>query len=369
MSDSFNSFNMEGEVINYDEYGKSMYCRSYSTPGEILSFTLSKRYNCKNCILASSGMAAITGVLSGVIDWDNKNNCHYNLIHGNELYSDDQTVFNILAKHHDISLYPVDIRYPDTIVETFQSLTGQNNILFIESCSNPNGYLFDYSIIPTLRNMSNSLVFIVDNTWLTSEVFNPFNHGADFVILSLSKYYSAGQGICGAILQNKNYENDNTVYSIYDWFEFVGQHIPPKRCDLITNSIATMNERIHSSYNLTIQVCNYLRSLNVEVHHPSLHQQNLSESQFIKYGPSILTFNIVRPIEFRPKRPLKLLKHIKSETSYGSKKSRFCPWSISSDFNELAQTRTITYRLALGYEDNYDDVISDIDTLLTCLTM
>lgn len=348
----------EDDVISYDEYGKSIYCRQYSNSSEQLSFELSKKYNCKNCILATSGMAAITGCLSGIIDWKSKDCQPYNFIYGNELYSDDQNVFDILASRHSLTKNTIDVRYPDTIINTFSSLNNGRNILFIESCTNPNGHLFDFSIIPTLRSLSQSLVVVVDNTWLTSEVFNPFEYGADFVVLSLSKYYSAGQVICGAIMQSKNYENDETIYSIYDWYEFIGQHVSPARCRVILNALNTMEERISRSYNLTKKIVNTLISRGIIVSYPKV-------KTFKKYGPSILTFSIVRSLDFKPRKPVKAFSFIKYETSYGSKKSRICPWSIVIEPNIGHGTMTITYRLALGYEDTYDNVMSDLNTLLT----
>lgn len=41
---------------------------------------------------------------------------------------------------------------------------------------------------------------IVDNTWLTSTIFNPFDFKhVDIVVSSMSKYYSAGSCIGGAV--------------------------------------------------------------------------------------------------------------------------------------------------------------------------
>ena len=45
---------------------------------------------------------------------------------------------------------------------------------------------------------------MVDNTWLTSSVFNPFDFDIDIVVTSLSKYYSAGSCIGGAIIYKKS---------------------------------------------------------------------------------------------------------------------------------------------------------------------
>ncbi len=45
-----------------------------------------------------------------------------------------------------------------------------------------------------------NLIVIIDNTWLTHVIFNPFEYGADIVCSSLTKYYSGGHVIAGITL-------------------------------------------------------------------------------------------------------------------------------------------------------------------------
>jgi cystathionine beta-lyase/cystathionine gamma-synthase len=61
--------------------------------------------------------------------------------------------------------------------------------------------MFDTSILEDLKKLSNSLIFIVDNTWLSIASYNPFDYGADFCVISLTKYYSGGLAIAGTVFE------------------------------------------------------------------------------------------------------------------------------------------------------------------------
>ena len=72
-------------------------------------------------------------------------------------------------------------------------------VLFVESCSNPNGHLFNFDQLAALKKKVPRLTVCVDNTWLTSALLNPFQWPeVDYVVCSLTKYYGAGRsGIAG----------------------------------------------------------------------------------------------------------------------------------------------------------------------------
>jgi|ETNmetMinimDraft_30_1059905.scaffolds.fasta_scaffold40865_1 hypothetical protein len=46
-----------------------------------------------------------------------------------------------------------------------------------------------------LDQKNKDLTIIVDNTWVTGKNFNPFNFKVDFVVASLTKYYSAVESL------------------------------------------------------------------------------------------------------------------------------------------------------------------------------
>jgi cystathionine beta-lyase/cystathionine gamma-synthase len=81
------------------------------------------------------------------------------------------------------------------------------------------------------------LYVVVDNTWLTEVVFNPFALDVDFVVMSLTKYYSGGNAIAGAVVSN----NENVIDKIIESNICNGFHISPYTCKVINANIKNMS--------------------------------------------------------------------------------------------------------------------------------
>ena len=112
------------------------------------------------------------------------------------------------------------------------------------------------SIIPQLRAISEKLYIIVDNTWLTHVIYNPLNNNADIVVISLTKYYSGGHAIAGAVLTNHT-----DIYDIMiEHNRCMGYHVSPHNCEIVFQNIVTLNERIINSSKLTMKVAQYLKN-------------------------------------------------------------------------------------------------------------
>ena len=99
-------------------------------------------------------------------------------------------------------------------------------------------------------NFSKQLYVIADNTWLSSAIFNPLYHNADIAVTSLTKYYSAGSCICGAILTRNNNLYDHMMVFI----KRNGLHVSPLNCQLVSTQIVSLKDRIEKSSATTIKV-------------------------------------------------------------------------------------------------------------------
>ena len=74
-----------------------------------------------------------------------------------------------------------------------------------------------------------TLYFIIDNTWLTSTIFNPFMYDVDIAVTSLSKHYSGGHCISGALIC----KNINYYQVAKDWYTSRGYHVSTHSCSII----------------------------------------------------------------------------------------------------------------------------------------
>ena len=296
-------------------------------------------YNQNNIILTNSGLHSNYIVINTLIN-QHKN---INLIYGGELYYESM---ELIRYHKNINLFNISNF-------DLNNIKNQNNILFMESCSNPNGYIFDFSLIKQLRQLSLKLYVICDNTWLTSVIFNPFDYDVDIITCSLSKFYSGGHAICGVCL----FKNIDEYEIINNYIKIAGIHISPLQLNIINEQINYLEERIIRVSSLTCQILDFLLSIpNIIINHPYLETSNLRKLYFKNnLIPSTFTigFKISQEKLFEIINKLTI---IKIETSFGSSASK-----IDTFINVLNDNSLI--RLSIGYDDNFDRIKEGLEEL------
>lgn len=340
--------------------GTYYYNRSSSPAVEHLEKVLQQRYNAKYCTIFPSGMSAISSTLHVLL---NKfiGQGSVNLIYSNELYSDTPRLFKFLQEiYQNFYLHPIDVTKSDAIVNLFEKeVKDKTNILFIESCSNPQGFILDPEIIPILKKSSKILTTVVDNTWLSNVIYNPLEHHADIVVTSLTKYYSGGHAICGAALGNNLAIQDG----IEKWLRINGLHVSPHNAEIVLDNIKTMDMRIKSSSDLTCKIVNNFKHQKIiKIIHPllPLHPSHKLTQKLFKNSlyPSVFTFTIKSSKNKVLKAMSTKTPHwIEHKTSFGAAKTRSDPWPKLEDEN-------IICRIAIGHNDDYDRVILGLTEMI-----
>ena len=307
---------------------------------DALKLKLELLYNEGNIILTNSGLQSNYIALDTIINkYEN-----INLVYGNELYHESIELLKYYEKN--VKIYKLN----NNILDLFKNkLNNQNNILFIESCSNPNGYIFDFDLIKEIRKLSLNLHVICDNTWLTCSVFNPFQYDIDIVTISLSKYYSGGNVICGACL----FKNDDDYLIANNFIKITGVHVSPLQINIINNQIDYLDERIIKCSNLTYETLAYLYDYKtLIINHPLIntHESYILRKKYFKNNliPSIFTIGI----NIDKNRLLEILNKLmilKIETSFGSEQSKIDTYIY--EFNNIPHIR-----LSIGYNDNFDRI-------------
>ena len=342
------------------------YSRSNHSDLIYLKITLSNFYKCNNTLITVSGLNAIYTVFNTIgIKKDLK---LFNLIYPSELYCETKILIsNYKKKYIPLNIYDFDICKTESILQLFsKELYQKDNVLFLESCSNPNGYIFDFRILQQLKKLSKSLLVIVDNTWCPHYIFNPFNYGVDIVITSLTKYYSAGK-VIGGVCFFKDYD----LYNIAESEHIInGNYINPVTAQILNKEILDMEERIYTSSKLTLDIIDILNKIYsnnskkyIMINHPSIQTHpsyELSKLFFNKNNntilyPAVFSYNI----KISKKDLLDVLRtnntldHI---TSFGTKMSR-------TDLYPTEINGITTGRISIGYDDDINRVIKGINEI------
>ena len=319
-----------------------MYNRSNSTNLIELTDKISSFYSNNYTLITSSGMHAITTTLISIAiqnKWKS-----FNLVYSDELYCDTpRFIYDFSSTYSNILTWPINVENSERIIQIFsEDLKDKFNVLFIESCSNPNS---NFSIIPTLRRSSEKLIVIVDNTWLSHVIFNPFNQDVDVTVTSLTKYYSAGTRIMGACIFK-----DKTLYDIaFKKNKYEGVHICPENAlhvSLVTDNIT---ERIIISSAKTVNIINLLESNKKYqyINHPCLQTNSLS-SQYFENGLYPSVFTITVNCKLNKLKKILSKKILPLITSFGSAFTKVDPWPYE-------KSGLTTFRISVGYAD--EDII------------
>jgi len=289
-------------MVLYKEDERYQYGRLRPPDRQKLAESMKLQYQCQHSVITTSGMHAIASLLHCLV----QQNLSGSIVYGNELFCDTSKLIRNLPKIYRAKYdsFQIDVTDNDAIFKLFNNLHYSDKlvIMFIESCSNPNGFIFDWSIIPRLRSMVKKLVIVVDNTWLSSVCFNPLTHGADYVVTSLTKYYSGGNAIGGAIMTNRSVDDiTNWIWSLN------GIHISPVNAQIIAKHIMSLKQRIANCSNLVTKVLDAIKDhpAIAKLSHPNIESHpSHKHLHYLKYLPGVFTITVNTPIK---KKLLKFL--------------------------------------------------------------
>lgn len=296
-----------------------------------------------------SGVCAIDSTISCLMKENGWKPVH--LIYGNELYCDSPRCFKELEKDfpHLITLHKIDIMQEDILKQLFQECAADDKriIFYFETCSNPNGHIFRFEFLQELKAICLNLRVVVDNTWVSSVLFNPFQYEeVDVVVNSLTKYYGAGKsGILGiSIAKTKEFGD-----ILFDYGRFKGLHVSPLYCQSVVEQMETMEERIRKSSGTTVNVIKELVKNGIEVIHPCLEENGSYERAKQYFGglyPSVFTFIIPE----KKDKAMEMMKEndIELSTSFGSATSRFDSWPLSKKKKTICR-----FSVGYGESENY----------------
>lgn len=138
----------------------------------------------------ASGMAAITYAIMTIAEQGD------NIVSTTTLYGG---TYNLFA--HTLPNFGIEVRFcdPDDLDAMAAAIDGNTRAIFCESVGNPAGNVLDLEALSALAH-SNGVPLIVDNTVPTPYLCRPFEHGADIVVHSLTKYMGGHGTSIGGVL-------------------------------------------------------------------------------------------------------------------------------------------------------------------------
>ena len=141
----------------------------------------------------ASGMAATTYAIQTIAEAGD------NIVSASTLYGGTYNLFAHTLPQYGITVRFADYREPDTFEKLIDEKT---KAIFCESIGNPLGNITDFAKLADIAHR-HGVPLIVDNTVPSPYLCRPFEHGADIVVHSLTKYLGGhGNSIGGIIVDS-----------------------------------------------------------------------------------------------------------------------------------------------------------------------
>jgi O-acetylhomoserine (thiol)-lyase len=152
-------------------------------------------------LAVASGMAAITAAIQTLAEAGD------NIVSASTLYGGTYNLFAHTFPQQGIEVRFADPRDPASFGKL---IDGKTKAVFIESIGNPLGNVTDIRALADVAHQ-HGVPLIVDNTVPSPYLLRPFEHGADIVVHSLTKYLGGhGTSVGGAIVDSGKFPGPST---------------------------------------------------------------------------------------------------------------------------------------------------------------
>ncbi|MDP3010227.1 MAG: aminotransferase class I/II-fold pyridoxal phosphate-dependent enzyme [Methylococcales bacterium] len=171
----------------------NIYTRIMNPTTDVLEKRVAELEGGIGALAVASGMAAITYAIMTIAEAGD------NIVSASTLYGG---TYNLLA--HTLPQYGISSRFADyRDANAFEELIDDNTkAIFCESVGNPLGNITDFEKLAAIAHR-HGIPLIVDNTVPSPYLCRPFEHGADIVVHSLTKYLGGhGNSIGGVIVDS-----------------------------------------------------------------------------------------------------------------------------------------------------------------------
>lgn len=386
----FDSTEHARKLFSLEQEG-NIYTRIGNPTNDVLEKRIALLEGGIGALAVSSGSTAITYAILTIAK------CGDEILSSGSIYGGS---FNLFA--NTLPDYGIKTTFfnPNNLDELKGLINEKTKVIFLETIGNPNAVLIDLDAITEVAH-SYGIPVVVDNTFATSYLYKPFEHGADVVVYSATKYLGGhGTTIAGLIIDGGKFNwKDNVRFPNFN-IEDAGYHglkyadlgsqafilkartkllrdtggcLSPFNAFLILQGIETLSLRMERHVENARKVAKFLSSHKLVswVSYPELeiHESyELAKKYFPRGVGSIFTFGLKGGREAGGKfiENLKIFSHLANVADAKSLIIHPATTTHSQMSKEQLEKSGIfpeTIRISVGLE-NIDDLLEDLDNAL-----
>ena len=382
-------------IFNVERAGH-VYSRITNPTNVVLEERISALEGGIGAITTASGQAALVLAITTILEKGS------HILASKSLYGGSHNLLEYTLPRFGIDTTFVDLRKPNDIKKNIKKNT---KLIFGETLGNPG---LDVLNIPKVSKIAhdNNIPLLVDSTFTTPYLMQPFSMGADLIFHSATKFLSGHGVVIGGLLvdggkfdwsSSTKFKTLTEPYEGFHDMNFVDEYGPaayinrarkegardfgacmsPHTAFLVLQGIETLNLRMERHIQNTRSIVDFLNSHQSvkSVCYPELENHpdyKLAKDILPKGCGAVFTFQLEGNKETGKKfiEQLNLFSHL---ANVGDAKSLVIhPAStthhrMSSDALKKAGITDSTIRLSVGIED-CDDLIEDLDEALTYST-
>lgn len=334
-----------------DEDKALIYSRGNNPTLNVLAEKLAALEGGGKALLFSSGMGAIsTAILSAVKAGD-----HAICIEG--AYSWTHTIFTQILPNYGVEAQIV------AAADIIASICPKTRLVVVES---PLTKTFELIDLKTIADAAHAVgaVLLIDNSYSTPLLQQPFNFGIDMVVYSATKYIGGHSDVVGGVLVCNNAKYSEIFKKEYLAF---GSVMSPFNAWLFLRGLRTMPIRLKQIASTTKQVIGFLES-RPEVE-KVLYPGSISEQQMQLFQSQMKGISGLFSVQFKNKSAEAMeafvnnLRFFQMAVSWGGHESLVLPYALWDD-----QKHSGMVRFSIGLEEP-ETLIADLKQNLTCFTV
>ncbi len=231
--------------LGHDEFTGFTYARCGNPTRLELEDTIAALEGGVKAFALSSGMAAITTLVKLFSPGDH-------VVVSDDLYGGTYRLLVEVYGRYGISCSFVDASDAEAVR---RALRPQTKAVFVETPTNPTMKVVDLAAVADVAHGAGAL-FIVDNTFLTPYFQKPFDHGADIVVHSATKYLCGHNDTSAGLLVLR--ERD-LVEPLFDVVMSEGAALSPFDSWLVLRSLKTLAVRLERQQQTAFEIVDFLK--------------------------------------------------------------------------------------------------------------
>ena len=327
-----------------DEYSGYLYSRGLNPTVEILRKKLAALDGAADCLVFSSGAAAIfAAVLANVKSGDH-------IVSVDKPYTWAQRMFDVILPRFGVTTTYIE----GVEIEQFErAILPNTSLIYLESPNSWTYKLQDLKAVAALARAEN-IITVIDNSYSTPLYQKPISLGIDIAMQTATKYIGGHSDTLGGVLTGST----AMMKKIFDSeYLNIGSGIQPFNAWLLIRGLRTLKARLDRISQTTSRIIPFLLSQPAVEDllfplHPSFPQHELAKTQMSGAG-GLVSFSVKAETRERIVSFCESLQHIMMAVSWGGHESLILPKCASiapGDFDP-GNSEHRMLRLYIGLED------------------